>query len=341
MRMLSASDLHSGMIVGVDIKNNGFTILPKGAILTEQTINQLSSYISPSYKIWVFDLMEIKPLLYKNSQYTRIYIDFLIKTFQQILTIDLSNEQALNTIVTILEQYLYVNRQFLYEILVLRDSHCYTYEHSLNVALYALIIGLNEELSNRELKTLIIGCLLHDLGKRNISINILNKPDRLSDKEFKAIRQHPLYGLEFANTIECIDERAKHIIVQHHEKLDGTGYPYGLKEDEIDHLAKIAAVADIFDAVTSNRAYHKKRSSLEGLQIVSKDAQSGKISKDEVANLILNFTYYPINTLVLLNNNVTGYVVNKGVNQNPVILGVDNKIYDLSARKGYKIAAVL
>lgn len=341
MRMLCTSDLHDGMITGLDIKLNNKVIVPRGAVLTNDMIIHLSSLLEAEKKVWVCDLYELKPMLLKNSQLTRSYIDFLVSSFHSIFDIDLTDERAYNKLINIMNKYFYTNRQLLYETIVLRDNHCYTYEHSLNVTLYALIIGLNEGLTSKELQILVLGCLLHDLGKCNINNTILDKPGKLSDSEFKAIKQHPIYGVELADSLSCADDRIKGIILQHHEKLDGTGYPYGLSYEKINHLSRVAAVADIFDAVTSKRAYHQKRSVRDGIIILDGDSSRGKISKEEVNMLVQGLILYPQNTIVVLNNDKSGVVLEDCNSRSPKVLCYDGTVLDLSVRKDLEIVKAL
>lgn len=341
MHIVNASDLHDGMIIGLDIKVDNRVIVPKGVVLTDDDVKQLSSLLSSDKRVWIYDLVELKPVLLRDSTLTRRCIDYFVEQFRRIFTTALVDELALNDLMSVLNQYLFTNRQLLYELIILRDNHCYTYEHSLNVALYSLIIGLNEGLTSHELQVLILGCALHDVGKRNISNCILDKPSRLTDSEFRAIQQHPLYGIELAHNLSSMDNRIERIILQHHEKLDGTGYPYGVDYDGINHLARIAAVADIFDAVKSQRAYHKNRSVLESMQILDNDAIKGKISKEEVDNLAKSLIIYPINTVVLLNNKISGVVIGNCNSRTPIILGFNNTIYDLSKDSGLQIEQVL
>lgn len=341
MRSFNIEDLHDGMICGLDVKLDNHIIIPKGTVLTNPVIGQLASLLDSNKKVWVFDLTELKPILIKNSEITRNYISFLVNSFQQIFTTDLANEEAYFRLMHILEHYLYTNRKLLYETIVLRNNHCYTYEHSLNVALYSLIIGINEELTSDELKILVLGCAFHDLGKKNISNTILDSPNKLSDTEFKTIKQHPLYGIELADNLTYLDGRVKNIILQHHEKLDGTGYPFGLHYSKIDHLSRISAVADIFDAVTSKRSYHKERTTLEGIAILDNDVRNGKISADEVEHLIKDLVLYPINTAVVLSNGKSGYVIHNVNNRKPIVLTSDNMTYDLSLRSDLSIVKAM
>lgn len=144
--------------------------------------------------------------------------------------------------------YLDKNRDALQSLLELRDIHQYTYEHSIGVALYSIRFGIQMELSSQELSNLAIGAVLHDTGKELISQTILDKPDKLSQEEFQIIKKHPDYGVSLVGDIFCITDGIENIIRQHHEKLDGSGYPNRMQK--IAFLAQIVSIADMFDALT-------------------------------------------------------------------------------------------
>lgn len=143
--------------------------------------------------------------------------------------------------------------------LLIRDR--YTAFHSYNVAYYASEIGKAMGLSKKECFSLYLGGLLHDVGKMNIPKSILNKPSRLTEQEFELIKQHPYIGYSVLKHIPYLKEKGiLDMVLYHHEKLDGTGYPFHLKENEIPLYAKIMSVADSFDAMTSKRVYRDRLS---------------------------------------------------------------------------------
>ncbi|MGI2327976.1 HD-GYP domain-containing protein [Planococcus sp. YIM B11945] len=131
----------------------------------------------------------------------------------------------------------------------------YTYMHSDRVAEYAAKIAKQLHLNAGQLGMIAEASLLHDIGKIHIPENILNKPSRLTDEEFAMIKKHPADGAKMLKG--TIYEELCPIIAQHHERLDGTGYPLGLKKDEILLESRIIAVSDTFDAMTEDRAYRK------------------------------------------------------------------------------------
>ncbi len=140
----------------------------------------------------------------------------------------------------------------LIEAIEAKDS--YTRGHSENVAKYALAIGKKMGLTGSEIEELQIAALLHDIGKIGIREEILNKPTKLNDREYRHIKQHPSIAYQIIGRIPGMEQVAK-IVLHHHERYDGQGYPKGLKGDEIPLIARILAVADTFDAMSSNRSY--------------------------------------------------------------------------------------
>ena len=149
----------------------------------------------------------------------------------------------------------------------------YTRQHSSRVTRFSIMIGKEMGCSSEELDILNFAGHLHDIGKIGIRDDILLKPGRLTDEEFEKIKEHPVIG---ANIIEQLGfwERERQIIRYHHERFDGTGYPDGLKGDQIPLLARIMSVADVYDAISSDRAYRKKMEEEQALKIIHNGAGS-------------------------------------------------------------------
>src|SRR6266851_6331450 len=135
-----------------------------------------------------------------------------------------------------------------------RDSE--THGHSERVVSYSLRLGREYGLNRDEIKALEFGSLLHDIGKIGVPDSILRKPGKLTDEEWVLMREHPLHGQQILRGIEFLQGAAL-VVAQHHEKWDGSGYPRGLRGEDIDLCARIFSVADAFDAMTSNRVYRK------------------------------------------------------------------------------------
>jgi putative nucleotidyltransferase with HDIG domain len=138
-----------------------------------------------------------------------------------------------------------------------RDSE--THGHSERVVNFSLRLGREMGLDAEQMRSLEFGSLLHDIGKIGVPDAILRKPAALDESEWVRMREHPLHGQRILRGIEFL-EGASRVVAQHHEKWDGSGYPLGLRDEEIDQNARIFAVADAFDAITSDRVYRRGRS---------------------------------------------------------------------------------
>ena len=138
-----------------------------------------------------------------------------------------------------------------------RDSE--THGHSERVVSYSLRLGREYGLNSDEMKSLEFGALLHDIGKIGVPDSILRKPAKLTEEEWVRMREHPLHGQQILRGIEFLQGAAR-VVAQHHEKWDGSGYPLGLRGEDIDVCARIFAVADAFDAITSDRVYRRGKS---------------------------------------------------------------------------------
>lgn len=145
----------------------------------------------------------------------------------------------------------------------------YTYTHSINVSTFSLGLAIKiGNMTKKQLNILGQGALLHDIGKADIDLKILNKPGKLDEEEWKIMKKHPLLGFKHIEDKSDIPDEVKNIILQHHEKPDGSGYPLGIKEYQIHQYAKIVSICDVFDALTTNRPYAKAKSSFEALKIM-------------------------------------------------------------------------
>lgn len=146
---------------------------------------------------------------------------------------------------------------------VINAKDRYTYGHSERVVMFSRILADKLELTEREKKDLVYGAYMHDIGKINIPVDILNKKMPLTKEEWERLKQHPDQGVEIIRTVESLQSIIP-LIRHHHEKYDGTGYPAGLKGEEIPYLARMLTVIDSFDAMTSNRPYNKHKTYEEG-----------------------------------------------------------------------------
>lgn len=186
--------------------------------------------------------------------------------------------------------------------------HEYTYLHCVNVSIYSVLIGIKLNLTHSELLHLGTAGILHDIGKRFIPIEILDKPTRLTKEEFDIIKTHPMKGYEVLKGCRELTSTIKAGVLQHHERCDGTGYPMGLKGEEISRYARIIAIADTYDAMTSDRAYHKAFLPSDAIEFFMGDGNQ-LFDTNIVKKFLQCVAVYPMGSCVELSNHMTAIVV--------------------------------
>jgi len=149
----------------------------------------------------------------------------------------------------------------------------YTHTHSINVSVYTLSLAKFIGLKDKDLADIGMSSMLHDLGKSKVDWEIINKNGKLTEDEFMQMKKHPEAGYDIALSMGITDKRILSGIRSHHEKLDGNGYPDGLKDKQISLFARIIAVCDVFDALTTKRSYKDAMSSFTAIKIM-KDQMS-------------------------------------------------------------------
>lgn len=239
-------------------------------------------------------------------------------------------------------------REILFEIKANQDllvllSEVYTYDHyifthSLNVTMYSLAIGMKLNLPEKDLEILGLGAILHDVGKMKIPEQILLKPDKLTLEEYEEVKKHAEEGFQILRKIPNVSLIVAHCAYQHHERLNGTGYPRGIKGNEIHFFGKIIAVADVFDAVTSNRVYRQAMLPHEGLEILY--AGSETLFETKIIEAFRQaVAVYPVGITVELKDGRKGVVSrqNIGLSDRPVVRiieenGIETVPYDLDLK---------
>lgn len=242
------------------------------------------------------------------------------------------------------------NRFAMIELTGLKNHDEYTFYHSANVAILSLALGSQISKDYRFLSTLGVGALLHDIGKMTVDLEILNKPGALLPEEWASIKLHPVYGAEQAALIPGLDKASIVLILEHHMRWDGTGYPTR-KPMRKQHLAsRIVAIADAYDAMTSRRSYSAARVQDEAMALLVQSA--GTALDPALTRVFVSMMgVYPPRTVVRLDDGRTGVVMRPSETDplRPVVKVIAHEDgamvepyrIDLSAEEGLGVARCL
>jgi putative two-component system response regulator len=258
---LVISDITMSGMSGLEMIPHVKTVSPDTVIVMISGMQTIESAINAlrlgafDYLMKPFDLRQAEAAVSRALEYHELVVakkryETRLEELVEQRTAEL--DQALDS----LEQAYRTTLQALTAALETRDAE--THGHSERVVTFSLRLGHEYGLSAPNMKALEFGSLLHDIGKIGVPDAILRKPAKLTDEEWERMREHPLHGQQILRGIEFLKGAAK-VVAQHHEKWDGSGYPLGLKAEDIDICARIFSVADAFDAITSDRVYRQGR----------------------------------------------------------------------------------
>lgn len=222
------------------------------------------------------------------------------------------------------------NAQALISLARLKTADDYTYMHSVAVAAMMIALARQLNLNEDQVRSAGLAGLLHDMGKAAIPLNVLNKPGKLTDKEFAIVKSHPEEGHKMLQMLKDADPIALDVCLHHHEKTDGTGYPAGLSNGEISLFAKMGAVCDVYDAITSNRPYKAGWDPAESLRKMN-EWTNGHFDPVVFKAFVKSLGIYPIGSLVRLSSERLGVVVG----QSPTSLTAPKVKVFYHAQKGH------
>jgi HD-GYP domain-containing protein (c-di-GMP phosphodiesterase class II) len=321
MRLVSVESLKPGMRLAKNIYNdNGVVLLAEHAELTQPIIDRLRSYGLRFLYVQDerTDDLVIRDLI---SETTRTRAIQELKSAFRMAAEEHSRKRGLTSIqlgkkmkdlLTSIMDELSDHREAMIMMSHVSVTDQYLYDHSLNVCMYAVLLGMSSRFDEEQLYALGLGSLLHDIGKLTIPGEILHKPGRLSDEEFEVIKTHTETGFQILKGIPNVPLVSAHCAYQHHERLDGSGYPRGIREDEIHEFAKLIGVCDVYDALTSHRVYRKAMLPHEAMEILY--AAANTQFDERYVNLFRSkVMIYPIGMTVRLNTGETGVVVDMNV----------------------------
>lgn len=330
MQRALIEELEPGVIIAKDIHNrNGVMLIPKGTVSSGELIKHLEN--TGVKDIYTDDCEQEKQEAITNFQKILLIDDVICentkiqaqkqikKTMIRFNTMGKIQTGKINLIVEDIIEQLLSKRDIALSLSRLRSIDNYTYEHSLNVCVLSLILGIDLNVDKQRLTILGIGAIMHDVGKVVVSEDILKKPSKLTHAEFEEIKKHTEYGYEILLNSD-VSEEAAGIALNHHEKYDGSGYNRNLIGDGIPLFSRIVAVADVYDAMSNDRVYKKKMPPdlvyKEIARLTGKHFDAAVIEK-----FFQHLSIYPIGTGVVLNTNHKGVVMaqNKFLPESPVI----------------------
>lgn len=216
------------------------------------------------------------------------------------------------------------------DISALKTSDEYTFKHSVDVATIAMILAKQQGLSKQQIYEIGVAGLLHDVGKTQIPHEILNKPSRLSDKEFEVMKQHSVFGYRMIKDRGEFNEAVLMGILQHHEKINGKGYPMGVDDSHMTQYAKIISVADIYDALVTERPYKKAFSQRDAVEMIM--SMTLELDMTAMKSFLESVILYPVDSIVELSNGERARVVQNSPHYilRPTVVGLTSgTVYNL------------
>lgn len=326
MRLVPVNCIQEGTYLAKTIyDSNGRVLLAKGYKLTNpilkrvETSGIMSLYINDEYSDNEIEDI-IKPEIRQKAVKTiKSSFDGILKQ-TQFTTV---NPQLAKSKQVINEKYQFIDniakaaydiveeivaqKNVLINLVDIKSMDNYTYEHSLNVTVLSLITGMELKFDKNKLVDLAVGAMLHDMGKVFMPKDILLKNGKLTDQEFSVVKDHPFNGYEYIKDNAGVSILSRNIVLQHHEKVDGTGYPDGAKGDKLHDCVKIVAIADVYDALTSDRPYRRAMSPNEAMEYIMGTAD--RHFDYRIVNAFLKkIVPYPPGTLIRLSNGYIGVV---------------------------------
>lgn len=315
MRLVPIENVKPNSYLGKALYDfEGRILLNSGVLITEKLLKRIkelnldSLYIIDDMNNYAFESI-IKDELRNKS------LDLIKSTFNTVNTIDKLDkkdeedlyfkriyflaEELLNEILS--------NDNILYFLVDIKKLNSSVYDHTINVTILSLIIGISLNLSKSDLLNLCVGALLHDIGKEFIDIDIIDKDSPLTYEEFEKMKDHCEKGYYYLKDKDFIHNDCKMIILQHHERVDGMGYPTGLLGNQINKLAKIVCVADVYDTLTSDRYYIESMCASDALEYIM--GHSDTIFDFEIVKTFSRVVVpFPSGTIIRLSNGDLGVV---------------------------------
>jgi HD-GYP domain-containing protein (c-di-GMP phosphodiesterase class II) len=294
---------------------------PNGNVLLKEGVNLDSYYIEKIKNLGINGVyieddlskgIEIKNLISEELRHeavTSVQKTFIYAQKSHVSDKELNeNNDQINKITEKIVDEILNSEDLMINMIDLKVFDDYTFYHSLNVAIISIVLGASMDFTKEELYALGLGAILHDIGKIFVPKEILNKPDKLDSKEWYMMRKHPIKGFEFLKEKFKLPAESYKGIIMHHERWNGSGYPKEHAYNEITKYARVIAVADVYDALISDRPYRKGLLPSEAIEYII--AGNDTLFDPKIVEKFLRkVTPYPSGTIVKLSNNSLAIVV--------------------------------
>ncbi|NMB41480.1 MAG: HD-GYP domain-containing protein [Firmicutes bacterium] len=315
MRKVPVWALEPGMKVGRPIfDSSGFLLLNTGKKIKQEYICHLRKLDIPSIYI-IDDIIpdvDIEDVILdetrqKANNLVRSILTDLEKQPEKSVPKLLFTYSDIRDVLDDIIDQLLDNKNLIINLSDIRTSDNYTFAHSVNVAVMAVTTAISFGFPRSKLQEVGLGSLLHDLGKVKIPNSILNKKRELTPEEFLEIKKHPFYGYDMFKKQYLGSVPSALIILQHHERINGDGYPQGLVGEQIHVYSKICSIADVYDALVSDRPYREAFPPHKALELLQSEVEL--FDSNVLQKFIQHIAAYPIGTFVELSNGEIGIVV--------------------------------
>lgn len=347
MRLVSTSMLRSDMVLGKDIYHGDCLILKKGQRNITRFVNSLHNmgidfvYVEDekSTGIYIPDAISEKTRL-NCKRVLRQTID----DFAKCSTLDV---QDISGAVTDILGEIMDNKAVQVSLNDISATDDYTFSHSVSTTVYSLLLARELNYSVTMMEHLAVGTLLHDIGKVFLNKEILFKEKELTQEEFEYVKGHTILGYQSLRKYASMPEVARLISLQHHERVDGTGYPRGLSEEEMHEFAKVVSIADVYDALTTDRCYRKKWSNEKAVNYLI-ECSGTKFDTKLVGIFIQQIAIYPNGSMVRLSDDTYAIIKdqNRSMPLRPIVrviadkYGNDIATYELDLLKELSVTIV-
>lgn len=319
MIYIPISSARAGMTLAKSISspNGMFALLQQGEELTDPIIKKLINHNIDGIYVEMYGSEDIEPKsiidLDTKQRITNEIRDVYTKYYHQPYISHAAVEATRKIAVTIVDNVL-DREEYLMNMMEIKGYDNYTYSHCLNVSVLSIMLASEMSVSRNRLDDIALCALMHDIGKIDVPIEIIDKKGPVTDSEFSIIKTHPEKGVERLRKCYNVSREVLLGIQSHHEKVDGTGYPYGYKGTHIPIFGRILAVADVYDALTSHRSYRKAWLPNDAIEYIV--AGSDAHFDQEIVQLFMHMVCaYPEGCIVKLSDESTAVVV-KNCSQN-------------------------